>query len=145
MFAVALMSTSCCKDDPVVPEPETLEEQYPEWVNLSWVSTDGYDVNSPQVDKTYPRLEITIVGDVVNIHQLTNGTGGFYDGNFTEVAISGSVITFSDDTVTDSYDDQNVTGMFSVNETTSGKQITFTTFGLMDDDNPDNEHEYVLD
>ena len=95
MFAVALMSTSCCKDDPIVPEPETLQELYPEWSNLSWMSTDGKDASYQPVEDTYPRLEITIVGDDVNIHQLTNGTGGFYDGNFTEVTISGSIITFS--------------------------------------------------
>jgi len=135
LFAVALMSTSCCKDDPIVPDPETLEEQYPEWSNLSWVSTDGKDANYQPVEDTYPRLEITIVGDVVNVHQLRNGSGGFYDGNFTEVTISGNVITFSDDVIDDDFDDPNVTGTFSIN----GNQVTFTTTGLST-----TEHTYVL-
>ena len=42
LFAVDLMSTSCEKDDPIVPD-QTLAEQYPDWVNLSWVSIDGKD------------------------------------------------------------------------------------------------------
>jgi len=134
LFAVALMSTSCCKDDPIVPEPETLEEQYPEWSDLSWVSTDGNDVNHTPIEETYPRLEISIVGEYANIHQATNGIGGGYAGSFPEVTISGDVITFSGDGF------KVITGTFEW----ESNSVTFTTFGLMDDDIPDNEHVYVL-
>lgn len=132
IFAVALLSTSCCKDDPVVPEPQTLEEQYPEWSNLSWVSTDGVDI--VEDSDIYPRLEITIVGDMVSIFQATNGTGGGYAGSFPELTISGDVITFSGDGF------KVITGTFEW----ESNSVTFTTFGLMDDDIPDNEHVYVL-
>ena len=60
MFAVVLMSTSCEKDDPVVPDL-ILEEQYPEWVDLSWVSTNE---NSDELTAS-PQLNILIIGDVV--------------------------------------------------------------------------------
>jgi hypothetical protein len=139
ILAVALMSTSCDpNDDPIVPD-DTLETLYPEWADLQWVSTDG---NTDASDEdNYPRLEITIVGDVVNIHQTINANGGWYNGEFNEIAITGNTITFSDDVVDDGFDDPNVTGTFSVD----GNQITFTTFGLMTTSDSENEHTYVLE
>ena len=124
MFAVALMSTSCCKDDPIVPEPQTLEEQYPEWVNLTWVSTDG-------VDETYvyPRLNITIVGDDVTVnqpHSAPDPDENSYNGFYDEMTIVGNNVDFGNG---------DVTGTF----TTDGVHITLTTFGFMYD-----EHVYVL-
>ena len=59
LFAVALLSTSCCEDDPVVPEL-TLEEQYPEWSDLEWVYTNGSAIE-------YPQLDINISDDVVTL------------------------------------------------------------------------------
>jgi hypothetical protein len=130
ILAVALMSTSCCKDDPDVPEPQTLEEQYPEWSDLSWVSTDGNDVNHIPIEETYPRLEITIVGDVASIFQATDGVGGGYAGNFPEVTISGNVITFSGDGF------KVITGTFEWDS----NSVTFITKGLTP-----TTHTYVLD
>lgn len=128
LFAVAMMSTSCEKEDPIVPD--TLEEQYPEWSNLSWVSTDDKDASWQPVEDTYPRLEISIIGDIVQITQPYNSEAGHhYFGEFTEIIITGNVISFKDDTF------KVVTGTFSVN----GNQITFTTKGLMT-----TEHEYIL-
>jgi len=59
MFSLVLMSTSCCKDDPIVPD-QTFEELYPDWVNLTWVSTN--DVTDPAIR---PQISFTITGDEV--------------------------------------------------------------------------------
>jgi len=122
--AIVLMACSCEKDDPVVPEPQTLEEQYPEWVNLTWVSTDGADETY-----IYPRLNITIDGDDVTVNQPhsepdpeENSYNGFYD----EMTISGNYVDFGDG---------DVTGTF----TSDDVHITLTTFGFMT-----TEHVYVL-
>lgn len=59
MFSLVLIS-ACDKndDDPIVPK-QTFEELYPDWANLTWVSTDGVDTTMyPDV---YPRLNITII------------------------------------------------------------------------------------
>lgn len=134
ILAVVLMSTACEKDDPIIDEPEqTLEEMYPEWSNLSWVSTDG---NADASDEdNYPRLEITIVGDVVSVHQPIDADGHALNGWYSEVIINGNTITFSDDVITDDYNEPDITGTFSK----SGGQITFITKALTT-----TEHTYVL-
>jgi hypothetical protein len=60
---LVLLSTSCKKDDnnPIV-NTKTLEELYPDWANLTWVSTKE---NGVFVE--YPRFEIMIVGDTITL------------------------------------------------------------------------------
>jgi len=137
LFAVALMSTSCCKDDPV-PEPQTLEEQYPEWSDLSWVSTDGNDVNyAGELEDTYPRIEITINDDELTFKQWTWDVPN--DVPYTEpyvntylkdnVVITSTNVTFSGGlTVTGDYE-------------TDGVQITLRTTGII---SGNVTYEYVL-
>ena len=92
LFAVALMSTSCCKDDPIVPD-QTLEEQYPDWVNLSWVSTNGNTVE-------YPRFNITIDGNVVTLSELRDLgeiTGvQLFPMQYEGIELTSSTITFTE-------------------------------------------------
>lgn len=92
LFAVALMSTSCEKDDPIVPD-QTLEEQYPEWSDLEWVSTNGSQTE-------YPRIDILIIGDLVTLTELRDlrapaGVQPFpmqYEG----IELTASTITFTE-------------------------------------------------
>lgn len=63
VLSVAFLTISCEKDEPVTPEQKlTLEEQYPDWANLVWVSTDGFTG-----ENVLPKLSITIVGNVVTV------------------------------------------------------------------------------
>ena len=134
MFAVALMSTSCCKDDPVVPDL-TLEEQYPDWVNLSWVSTDGVDATMNS--NIYPRLNITIVGNDVTVnqpHSAPDPEENAYNGFYSTMSVSGADVIFGTPS-------NGVVGTFTVD----GSQIILTTFGLMNTNDSENEHVYVLE
>ena len=93
IFAVALMSTSCCKDDPIVPEPQTLEEQYPEWSSLLWVSTNGSIAE-------YPRLDITISDNIVTLKETRDlgNVGGIqlFPMQYEGIELTSSTITFTD-------------------------------------------------
>ena len=127
LFAVALMSTSCCKDDPIVPD-QTVAEQYPEWVNLTWVSTDGKDASYIPIEDTYPRLNITIVGDDITVNQPINSTQS-YNGFYTTMTVSGADVSFGTPS-------NGVTGTFTKN----GSQFILTTNGLST-----TSHIYVLE
>jgi len=82
ILTIIFMSCSCEKDDPIVPD--TLETQFPDWVNLTWEATDdNYNGN------TYPKLSINIVGNEVTV-SLVNET-------------STSNLTFEDMTITGDY------------------------------------------
>ncbi len=128
LFAVVLMSTSCEKENVT---PDTLETQFPDWVNLTWVSTDGVDENM-DVD-TYPRLDITIVDNLVTVIQkYAEPETSKYEKTYTEMTISGNNVIIGDEW---GMGNDKVDGMFTKN----GTQITFTTKGLIN-----NEHEFVL-
>ena len=118
IFAVALMSTSC-DPDPIVPD--TLETQYPDWANLSWVSTDGLN----DFD-TYPKLSISIDGNQVTVTQLLwndlNDVEYPLSTVFTNMTIVGDVVTFSGATGT-----SDVVGEVEYYEDT---HIYLETFGL---------------
>lgn len=76
LFTVVLMSTSCKKEDPIPLDFNlTLEEQYPEWSNLTWVSTNG----SNDID-TYPKLDITIVDDEIILKLIKKDVYGGIKG-----------------------------------------------------------------
>lgn len=121
--ALTLMSFSCEKnDDDVIPQ--TLEEKYPDWSNLTWVSTDG------SVD-TYPRMNITITGNTCVFSQPYNGTGGIYTESFSNMLVTSSSVTFSGN----AGNDATITGTY----TKSGSQITLITKGFIA-----NSRTYVL-
>lgn len=86
MFAMVLINTNCTKD-PVV---RTLEQKYPDWVNLTWESTDGYMSND-----IYPKLNITIIGDTVTILMPLNSIGTIKVYRFTEMTNTSTTVTFS--------------------------------------------------
>lgn len=118
IVSLVVATASCSKeDDPIV---KSLEEQYPAWVNLTWVSTDGFSTSD-----TYPRLEITIVGDLVTVtKKITVSTAII--GKYTQANISGSTATF-----TDVYEDYNGTGrtLTCTNVDVESTQITLTCLG----------------
>ncbi len=121
VIAITLMSFSCEKEDPIVP---TLEEQYSDWSNLTWVSTDG--VTAQMNPDIYPRLEISISGDEGEITHTINSVDYFWD-SFSTMTISGNTVDFGSPA--------NTTGTF----TKSGDKITLTTKGLTI-----TSHTYVL-
>lgn len=97
MFSLVLMSTSCEKEDPVIL---SLEEQYPDWVNLTWFSTNGEsDVT------TYPKLYISIDGDIVTfkIHEVY----GTYGTKLKEFNYVGFDVTETTAIFSDGYDSEN--------------------------------------
>ena len=114
MFALVLMNTSCCKPDDETPLPYVL--QYPDWQNLTWVSTDGNSLVT-----TYPKLNITIDGNnQIKVVQPYSSTGT-YSGTYTMMNVNGNNVSF-----TNSIDNAgDITGTF----TKSGTQITLTTKG----------------
>ena len=127
MFSLVLLSASCEKDEPVVKQ--TLEEQYPDWSNLTWVSTDGKTAETkPDV---YPRLNITINGDNGTIRQTMDGDGWYYNEQFSTITIESNTITFTGHYAV--YISR--TGTFEKN----GTQITLVTKGMIKD-----SHTYVL-
>jgi len=80
MFSLVLTSASCDKSDDPTPE-QTLEQMYPDWSNLTWVSTNGETAQmNPNI---YPRISFTIVGDLVNFKVIKNVVGaGIVTYNF---------------------------------------------------------------
>lgn len=117
--ALTLMSFSCSKDDDDPIVPQTLEEKYPDWKNLTWFSTDG--VSAPD---TYPKLEITISDNLVTVTKTTDNSPII--GKYTQANISSSTATFSG-----VYQDYNGTGstLTCTNVTVGATQITLTCLG----------------
>lgn len=68
------------------PSGQTLEQRFPQWTNLTWISTDEYQ-------GIYPRMDISIRGNVVTIRQDTSATG-YISGEFSEIVILGNMVTF---------------------------------------------------
>ena len=131
LFAVVLINISCEKEDPVdIKLEKTLAEQYPDWTNLSWISTDGNDDRN-----AYPQFSITIFNNSVLVIQPCDSLSRYYyifeemsvntDGTFT----IGSTVGFY------------IYGTYVKNET----QFTLITFGLQNKYEPTNEHTYVLE
>ena len=64
---------------------QTLEERYPGWANLTWISTDD---NS----RGFPRMEISIRENVVTIRQHTSDTV-FVSHEYTMMYLLGNTLT----------------------------------------------------
>ena len=130
LFAVALMSTSCCKDDPI-PD-QTLADQYPDWVNLSSISTT--DVFTNQVD--YPTLRITINGDNLTVVQTMWNVESETTYELTSTYPADDVtITNVDVILAESVVNGELTGTYTM----SGSDIILTTTGFSN-----TEYIYVL-
>jgi hypothetical protein len=128
MFSLILMSTSCCKEDD--PTTQTVAELYPDWANLTWISTDNASLAT-----TYPKLNISIVGDNITMNQPINATQAYNDTFITMNVSEGNSgsVTFTNAM-------GSVTGTFTkiiVGGVTT--QISLTTKGLST-----TSHVYVL-
>ena len=130
VLAVVFMACSC-DPDPILPD-ETLEELYPEWVNLSSVETTDEFTNI--VD--YPTLDITINGDEMTVVQTmwNNESETTYPLSSTYPA--GDVtITNVDFILAESV----MNGEFRGTYTKNGSDIILTTTGFSD-----TEYTYIL-
>jgi hypothetical protein len=87
---LTLMSFSCCKDDDDPIVPQTLAEKYPNWVNLTWYSTDG-DYSAGK----YPKLSITITDNIVTIIKKMSASGSDIVSKYTAMNVSTGTVTFS--------------------------------------------------
>ena len=118
MSAMTILTISCTKPaDDELP----FQVQYPDWKNLTWVSTDGSSLAT-----TYPKLNISVDGNnVITVRQpyaAPNPQANEYVGTFAKMTIVGNTVSFTE--VTNQALD--VTGTF----TKSGSQITLTTLGF---------------
>ena len=97
LFSLVLMSTGCKKDDPIVLSKEkTLLQRYPDWANLSWISTNGNTNRST----TFPQLSIRITEDyciilteTIYISQLNIGATA-YNYSFYDIIVTPTTIQF---------------------------------------------------
>jgi hypothetical protein len=85
---LSLCMISCGKKDADKKPVQTLEERYPGWANLTWISTDD---NS----RAFPRMEITIRKNVVTIRQHTSDTG-FVSQEYSMMYLLGNTVTLED-------------------------------------------------
>ncbi len=114
VLAITIVSYSCSKKDDDDPIVKTLQEQYPDWSNLTWVSTGG--ISTPDM---YPKLEISIVDNEGTIkHYYDSET--LYQNTFSEIKIEDNEIAFKCSIGT-------TVGVFSKD----GDKITLITNGLI--------------
>ncbi len=59
---------------------------------------------------------------------------------YTKIKFSGNNVTLDDNEIPDDQNEPEVIGTFTKN----GSQITIQTFGLMNKNNPSNNHTYVF-
>ena len=104
---------------------QTLEERYPGWANLTWISTDN---NS----RGFPRMEISIRENVVTIRQHTSDTV-FVSQEYTIMYLLGNTVTLEDN------NHDRLTGFFWQTDST----IKVKTKGLADE-YLENPHTYEL-
>ena len=67
---------------------QTLEERYPGWTNLTWISTD-------ENPRAFPRMEISIHENVVTIRQHISDTA-FVSQEYTMMYLLGNTLTLED-------------------------------------------------
>jgi hypothetical protein len=104
---------------------QTLEERYPGWANLTWISTDD---NS----RGFPRMEISIRENVVTIRQYTSDTV-FVSQEYSMMYLLGNTLTLVDK------NNGRLTGFFWQTDST----IMIKTKGLVDEYLV-NPHTYAL-
>jgi hypothetical protein len=104
---------------------QTLEERYPGWSNLTWISTDN-------ISRGFPRMEISIHENVVTIRQHTSDTV-FVSQEYTMMYLLGNTLTLEDK------NKRRLTGFFWETDST----IMIKTKGLVDEYLV-NPHTYAL-
>ena len=96
-FALVLLNTNCTKSTDDVLVVKTMSERQPDWVNLTWVSTNGQSSIN-----TYPKLAIKITNDTVAhvIETLYDSLNGVYthDYTFLGLSVTENTATFGDPT-----------------------------------------------
>jgi len=114
LFAVALMSTSCCKEDPIVPDEElTLETLDGLWVSRDYLyNSQSYGCNGLtfQTEYTHISLAITYPNWTIDSDCSTENTLGdmmvydentqklsFYDHGFDNPIFKFDVLSYVDD------------------------------------------------
>jgi hypothetical protein len=103
---------------------QTLEQRYPGWKNLTWISTDN-------IPRGFPRMEISIHQNVVTMKHYISDTD-FVSREFTMMYLLGNTLTLESK-------NGGLTGFFWQTDST----ILVKTKGLVDDYLP-NPHTYEL-
>jgi hypothetical protein len=104
---------------------QTLEKRYPGWANLTWISTDD-------IPRGYPRMEISIRGNVVTMKQFTSESE-FVSRQYTMMYLLGNTLTLED------HNNGRLTGFYWQTDST----ILLKTKGLVDE-YLENPHTYEL-
>ncbi len=104
---------------------QTLEERYPGWTNLTWISTD-------RGRSDFPKMEISIRENVVTISQHMSDTA-FVSKEYILMYFLGNILTF---------EDKNK-GRLSAFFWQTDSTITIKTKGLVDDSRVD-AHFFLL-
>jgi hypothetical protein len=124
MFSMILVSTSCEKED-VEPKTttKTLEQQFPEWKNLTWVST----VPAPLLND---KLNIKIVGNVitVTISNMYSSTDKLYSKMELNETVGNPVTSGKVRIYNDREPNQEFGGSFTINRTTQIISIPMGVF-----------------
>jgi hypothetical protein len=94
---------------------QTLEERYPGWANLTWISTDD-------IPRGFPRMEISIRENLVTMTQYTSDTD-FVSREFSMMYLLGNTVTL------ESKETGRLTGLFWQTDST----VILKTKGLVDD------------
>lgn len=121
ILPLALMNISCKKDSPTPDVAQNLNQKYPDWKFLTWVSTDGTALST-----TYPRLNISInkKGDILMVNQQIGLSYGInvmaYSHYYTSMEITGDSVIIGNK-------NDGVRGKFIK----IGSQITLNTYGLL--------------
>jgi len=103
----------------------TMEERYPGWTNLTWISTD-MDTGA------FPRIEIMIRENVATVRQHTSDSE-FVSREYTTLFFFGNILTFADKAKA------NLTASYSQTDST----VMIRTIGLLEY-YPGNTHTYLL-
>ena len=104
---------------------QTLEERYPAWSNLTWISTDKGKMD-------FPRMDISIRKNVVTIRQHTSDTN-FVSREYTMMFFFGNSLTLEDK------NKGRLTAFYWQTDST----VLIRTLGLTVE-YPENTHSYLL-
>jgi hypothetical protein len=132
-FALVLLNTSCTKSTDDVLVLKTLTERYPDWKNLTWVSTNGQS----SID-TYPKLAIKITNDTVaNVIQTWyDSLNGIYNHDYTFLGLSvnenTNTATFGDPTTINTSIEMVGNLIFTISSFDNTGKITLSTNRFVD-------------
>jgi hypothetical protein len=127
LIFISFSLVSCGSSDPNKKSLafQTLEERYPAWSNLTWVSTD-------RDSGAFPRMEITIHENVITLRQHTSDTASIAH-EYSTMFFLGNTLTFEDK------NKSSLTGFYRLTDST----IMIRTQGLLDG-YPEEIHNYLM-